>query len=167
VSLFLERVAILGPRLGPVLFQTPPTMRFDRNRLEAFLAILPPDQRFAFEFRHPSWEDARELLARRGYAWCVSETDHQPFTDDQLPAGPFVYLRLRRERYGRVRLARWAGRIRKALDAGTDVFGYFKHEDKGAGPIFAESLRKLLTPRMLSARPGPGHARALPSGPGR
>jgi uncharacterized protein YecE (DUF72 family) len=86
----------------------------------------------------------------------VSETDHQPFTDDQLPAGPFVYLRLRRERYGRVRLARWAGRIREALDAGTDVFCYFKHEDKGAGPIFAQRLRKMLPEGQQAASPRAG-----------
>jgi uncharacterized protein YecE (DUF72 family) len=147
VTSFLDGLRILGPRLGPVLFQTPPNMKFDHARLVDFLACLPPGQQFAFEFRHPSWELAREVLEGRGFAQCVAETDAQPYLQDSLPTGPFVYLRLRRERYGRIRLARWAERIGTALDQGTDVFCYFKHEDKGAGPVFAERLARILARR--------------------
>src|SRR6201987_1551004 len=33
----------LGPKLGPVLWQLPPSFRFDKARLEAFFALLPRD----------------------------------------------------------------------------------------------------------------------------
>ncbi len=33
----------LGPKLGPILWQLPPNFRFDRDRIEAFLKLLPHD----------------------------------------------------------------------------------------------------------------------------
>ncbi|MDJ0789879.1 MAG: DUF72 domain-containing protein, partial [Myxococcota bacterium] len=45
----------LGPRLGALLFQLPPNLRHDADRLAAFLDLLPPETPAAFEFRHPSW----------------------------------------------------------------------------------------------------------------
>ena len=45
----------LGPKLGPVLFQLPPSLAVDLERLDAFLALLPDGVRCVFEFRHPSW----------------------------------------------------------------------------------------------------------------
>src|SRR5439155_23481488 len=84
VSAFLDRIRTLGPRLGPVLFQCPPTLHFDRSLIESFLAYLPPTYRYAFEFRHPSWEEARDILAGQGAAWCVAETDERPFDRDRL-----------------------------------------------------------------------------------
>ena len=144
VSAFLDRARPLGDRLGAILFQCPPNLPYDRSLIEAFVAHLPPTVRSAFEFRHPSWIEAKELLASRGAAWCVAETDQRPFTDQRLEPWPFVYLRLRKEFYSEEELAGWAGRIEPVLAAGSDVFCYFKHEDKTAGPTFAERLRALV-----------------------
>jgi len=59
---FLKTARTLGPRLGCILFQCPPYLRYDAALLDAFLAELPEDgMRFAMEFRHPSWGDAREI----------------------------------------------------------------------------------------------------------
>ena len=49
--------AFLGERLGVVLFQLPPNLACDIERLEKFLAILPAGLPAAFEFRHDSWLD--------------------------------------------------------------------------------------------------------------
>jgi uncharacterized protein YecE (DUF72 family) len=144
VSNFLERVKVLGPRLGAILFQCPPTLQYDRSLIEAFLAFLPPTYRYAFEFRHPSWDTARDLLASQGAAWCLAETDEKPAPDGALSAEPFSYLRLRKEVYSDDELRGWAGRINGALDRGSDVFCYFKHEEKGAGPIMAERMAEVL-----------------------
>jgi uncharacterized protein YecE (DUF72 family) len=53
-------------RLGPVLFQLPPHLKCDAKLLTDFLALLPPDLRFALEFRHNSWltEEVYGLAAR-------------------------------------------------------------------------------------------------------
>ncbi len=145
VSTFLDRVKALGERLGPILFQCPPTLQFDRRLIESFLAFLPPTFRYAMEFRHPSWEEGRTILAEQGAAWCVAETDEKPSGEPSWE--PFGYLRLRKEEYTDDELSAWAGRIRGALAAGRDVYCYFKHEEKAAGPAQAERMQQLLESR--------------------
>ena len=54
VAFFLDRVKLLGDRLGPILFQCPPSLKFDRGLIEAFAGFLPPTARYAMEFRLPS-----------------------------------------------------------------------------------------------------------------
>ena len=53
----LETAALLEERLGVVLFQLPPNMKKDIDRLKAFLDLLSANVRSAFEFRHESWSD--------------------------------------------------------------------------------------------------------------
>jgi uncharacterized protein YecE (DUF72 family) len=142
VSTFLDRAKQLGDRLGPILFQCPPSLRFDRALIESFLAFLPGNVRCAMEFRHPSWEEARPILRDQGVAWCTAETDASSGGEPSFE--PFGYLRLRKETYTDEEIAAWAERLRPALAEGHDVYTYFKHEDKGAGPIFAERLAGLV-----------------------
>jgi len=149
VGLFLERSRLLGDRLGPILFQCPPSLRFDRALLERFLGGLPPVLA-AMEFRHPSWEEARDLLAEQGVAWVVAETDERPAPDGEVPADPFAFLRLRRSSYGEDELRAWAERLRPVLAAGRDAYVYFKHEEHGDAPAFARRLGELLA----AAAPG-------------
>lgn len=145
VSAMLERFRTLGSRLGPILFQCPPTLVYDRSLIEAFLAYLPPVYRYAFEFRHPSWEEAREVLAGQGAAWCEAETDDRPAPPEMaLEPRPFAFLRLRKTEYSDQDLSDWARRIGLALERGGDVFCYFKHEEKGSGPILAERMAALV-----------------------
>jgi uncharacterized protein YecE (DUF72 family) len=144
VRTFLERAALLGDRLGCVLFQCPPSLEYDRRLIESFVGYLPPRVRVAMEFRHPSWRAARELLLEQGVAWCVAETDeHDPRPED-LAWEPFGFLRLRKTAYTDDELGRWAGRVREALAAGFDAFAYFKHEDLGASPQMARRLEDIL-----------------------
>jgi uncharacterized protein YecE (DUF72 family) len=146
VATFLDRAKVLGSRLGTILFQCPPNLPFDRALIENFVGFLPPMYRYAFEFRHPSWAEAKDILAAQGAAWCLAETDESPAADAPLQAEPFVYLRLRKLEYTDDEIRTWAGRVSGALDRGADVFCYFKHEEKGAGPIFAERLAELVEP---------------------
>jgi uncharacterized protein YecE (DUF72 family) len=146
VATFLDRAKVLGSRLGTILFQCPPNLPFDRPLIENFLGFLPPMYRYAFEFRHPSWVEAKDILAAQGAAWCLAETDESPAPDTPLEAEPFVYLRLRKLEYSEDEIRAWAGRVSAALEQDADVFCYFKHEEKGAGPIFAERLAGLVEP---------------------
>jgi uncharacterized protein YecE (DUF72 family) len=130
--------------LGPILFQCPPSLRHDSALIESFLAYLPPVAPYAMEFRHESWIEARDLLAEHGVAWCFAETDETPDDVEPILSEPFAYLRLRRERYPDERLARWAERIRGALERDTDVFAYLKHEEGAGAPRHAERLARML-----------------------
>lgn len=141
VSDFLERAKLLGPKLGVILFQCPPNLPFDRVLIESFLAFLPPGPRYAFEFRHDSWEAGKEVLASQRAAWCVAETDDASWPPT-LSAAPFVYLRLRKTQYTDDELLDRARQISGILRSGTDVYCYFKHEEGGAGPRFAERFRQ-------------------------
>jgi len=138
VGIFLERARLLGDRMGPILFQCPPNLKFDRGLIESFVAYLPPIARYAMEFRHPSWLEAREILSGNGVALCAAETDEHEAED--VTWEPFGYLRLRKTEYSDDEIRGWAERIQPALSDGDDVYCYFKHESEGAAPAFAEML---------------------------
>ena len=82
VQRFLERAAGLGPKLGPVLLQLPPTLKADLVRLDVVLGLLTPRVRVAVEFRHDSWftAETRALLEQRGAALCLADRGSKPVT---------------------------------------------------------------------------------------
>ena len=139
----LATLGVLGERLGAVLFQLPPNLPCDLDRLDAFLALLPEGGRHAFEFRHPSWAEApavAERLRERNAAWVLSDTEEAP-VGSLLATATWGYLRLRRPDYAVADLAAWAKRIGSA--GWEDAFVFFKHEDEGAGPRMAEQFLEL------------------------
>jgi uncharacterized protein YecE (DUF72 family) len=142
---FLKAAATLGERLGTVLYQCPPSLHYDRALLESFVGYLPPAPRAAMEFRHPSWVEARDLLLEHAIAWCVAETDDKDPGPDDLSWTPFGYLRLRKTEYTEDEMAAWAARMRSVLEAGSDIYCYFKHEDDGASTKMADHLVRLVT----------------------
>lgn len=144
VSFFCERAGELGDALGCVLFQTPPNLRADTDRLASFCDVIPPRVRpkAAFEFRHESWFAAESLdvLRRAGCALVLAETDEAEARGE--PTARLAYVRLRREDYPDHRLRDWATRLRDMESAGHDVLCYLKHE--GDAPYLALRLRDLL-----------------------
>lgn len=143
VAEFVRRARLLGSRLGTILFQLPPTFKYERQVLEPFLASLPPVSRYAMEFRHESWKDdaAIDLLRAHKVAYCGADTEATPL-ERPLVTAPHVYMRLRKENYEDEELAAWGGKVAKLLADGTDVFCYFKHEGGGVGPRYALALEK-------------------------
>lgn len=126
-----------GERLGPVLFQLPPTAPAEPERIERIMAQAPASWRVAFQFRHPSWHTpaVAELLERIGAALVHGDGEEHP---GLLGRGAFIYLRLRRDTYSPQRLAAWSRRVSTFLQGGRDVYLYFKHER--LGPLYAERL---------------------------
>jgi len=141
---FLKTASTLGPKLGAILFQLPPYLRKDLAVLEAFLALLPPGTCAAFEFRHASWMDPEVFahLKAAGVALCVA--DSEKFSTPVEITAPYGYFRLRDEGYTAEDLKRWAGVIRASAANLSDVFVYFKHEEAGKGPQFAQTLLEAL-----------------------
>jgi uncharacterized protein YecE (DUF72 family) len=139
-------VAALGDRLGPVLFRCPPTLERDDTLIAAFADDVPPGMLATVQFDHPSWAGMEGLLAERGIALCIADTDEEPYVEGApLPMHPFAYLRLRRTDYTGDDLRCWADRIRAMLSAERDVHCYFRHEDSGTGPRWASALMALLS----------------------
>ncbi len=143
VARLFDAAAVLGDRLGPVLFQLPPNMKKDAARLESFLQLIPNGARAAIEFRHVSWldEEVYGLLRAGGAALCVAEGEG---VDAPLIAtAGWGYLRLRRVGYDEGDLAAWADSIRARTDDWSDAYVFFKHEDTATGPRHARRLAEL------------------------
>ena len=138
---FLDIASKLKQRLGPLLFQLPPTFKKDAPRLHAFLALLLTERRVAFEFRHPSWLDDEVfgLLREHRAALCIADAE-----DLEVPVvatTTWGCLRLRRPDYDEAALKRWVKQVRK--QDWQDAFVFFKHEDEGKGPQLAKRFLEL------------------------
>jgi uncharacterized protein YecE (DUF72 family) len=140
---FCRTAATLGSKLGVLLFQLPPTMKRDDAVLDGFLEVLPEGTRAAFEFRHASWHDDAvfELLRRRNLALCIA--DSEKMSTPVVSTADYGYFRLRDEGYQPADIGEWARTI-SGLGGIHDAYVYFKHEEQGKGPEFAQLLRKAL-----------------------
>jgi uncharacterized protein YecE (DUF72 family) len=135
---FLESLEPLhkAAKLGPVLFQLPPYLKRDVERLSEFLATLPKWLRPAFEFRHESWFDEEVYAALRnaGVALCWAESEK--IVTPEVQTAQFHYLRLRKEECDLKAVER---KVRSLANDG-DVYIYFKHEDTPEGALNAAAL---------------------------
>jgi uncharacterized protein YecE (DUF72 family) len=132
-------------RLGAVLFQLPPNMKIDLERLRSFLKLVPGNIRASFEFRHESWfeEATYAVLRDRNAALCNAESDELTVPD--VVTADFVYMRLRKTAYGEADRIAIRGRVEAMLSAGRDVFLYFKHEETPEGALYAEELLRSIS----------------------
>jgi uncharacterized protein YecE (DUF72 family) len=143
---FCETARALGPKLGVLLFQLPPSFRKDVAVLTDFLEQMPAGIRTAFEFRHESWlaDEVFQALRHSGAALCVAHSDD--FRTPFVATADYGYLRLRQAEYSTADLEQWARTI-AAEAKWQETFVYFKHEESGTGPRFAAELAAHLAPR--------------------
>jgi uncharacterized protein YecE (DUF72 family) len=149
---FYERIEPLvgSPKLGPMLWQLPPTFKRDDERLAAALEALPAG-RHAFELREPSWyvEDVYMLLREQGVALVIPDSPRYPFRKLELTAD-WTFVRLhhgsrgRRGNYSPRELEEWASRIAGWRDGGADVYVYFNNDWEGFAVRNVLKLKELL-----------------------
>lgn len=144
MAVFHKAVTGLGEKMGPVLFQLPPTFKADTALLRDFLGSLPKGLRAAFEFRHESWlsDDVFSVLSEKNAALCIAESE-----DFETPAevtAKLGYLRLRREDYITPQIKKWAKFVQEQEKGWSEVFVYFKHEETCVGPGFAKTMLKAM-----------------------
>jgi uncharacterized protein YecE (DUF72 family) len=144
LDFLLRNTAVLGERLGPILFQLPPNMQRDLPRLRGFLGLLPPARRFTIEFRHQSWfdDDVLDALREHDVALCIGE--QEDFACPVHATATWGYLRLHRLDYDAASLSRWAACVQ--TQGWKDAYVYFKHDEGvGSGPpavdAFGEAFR--------------------------
>ncbi len=133
---FYAPVSRLGDRLAVTLWQLPPQLGPDLERLDRFLSRLPPG-RHAVEFRDPAWYTAETcaVLDRHGAAFCEHDR-----VEARPPGhtGGFRYVRFHgttgryHGRYGSAALRPWAEDLLAWARRGTDAFVYFNNDLGGA-----------------------------------
>jgi uncharacterized protein YecE (DUF72 family) len=150
LELLESRLSVLGPKVGPVLFQLPARFTADRDRLASFLPRLSRRYRYAFEFRHASWYDPAiyELLREHNVALCLS--DHADAPAPWEVTARHVYVRGHgptgryRDRYPDATLSTWAATIKQWQRRRLSVYCYFDNDVKSAAPLDARRLGELL-----------------------
>jgi len=141
VMFLLKNTSVLGERLGPILFQLPPNLKKDVERLKNFLSYLPAERKYAFEFRHESWFDdgVFAVMRDRDIAMCVAE--QAEFKCPVVCTASWGYLRLHKLDYDQSALEEWAKCV--TSQNWSEAFVYFKHDEGlGSGPPAVEAFVK-------------------------
>jgi uncharacterized protein YecE (DUF72 family) len=136
-----QTLALLGGKLGPVLFQLPPFSRQDLQLLESFLTQTVGMKRKVFEFRHDSWltDSTYRLLDKHDSGFCVAETE------DMKPVlkvtGGLPYFRLRKDVYTVGDIGRWTEKIRDIIKGSEEAFVFLRHDETGENASYAVGMR--------------------------
>ncbi|HSB81662.1 MAG TPA: DUF72 domain-containing protein [Candidatus Methylomirabilis sp.] len=152
---FLRRAARLQGKLGPILFQMPPSGQAHPARLRLFLEYLLrqevlPGVRVAFEFREAGWltPEVFTALEKANVALCLADWP------DLVVEGPvtadFVYIRRHGASgryvgsYSPAALRHQADRIRGWLAEDRSVYVYFNNDAGAHAVANALHLKELL-----------------------
>jgi uncharacterized protein YecE (DUF72 family) len=144
-------VDALKSKLGPILFQLPPTWKLNLERLEDFLRDLPKRQRYAFEFRNETWnvQAVYDLLRRFNVAYCIY---HLAGSQSPLQVtADFTYVRLHgpggkyQGRYDDAALRQWADRIEAWRQPLKAIYVYFDNDQAGYAVSDALRLKTLVS----------------------
>ena len=138
-----REMPILTRKLGPMLFQLPPNLKADADRLAKFLHALPKDAPAAIEYRNPSWFDEQiySLMRERNVALCIAESDE--LAVPEVFTANFAYYRLRKSDYSDTEIEQVEQRLRAAAQQ-REVYAFLKHEDTPEGAINARKLLQKL-----------------------
>lgn len=134
---FMESIKPFSEKLGPILFQLPPSFPFNIERLEHFLEFLPKGYKYVFEFRDQSWfnTETYDILEKNKIAFCIYNLG-----DYQSPkevTADFAYMRLHgaggagSSRYCDERLNEFYSDILSFIEQGKDAFCYFNNDEAG------------------------------------
>jgi uncharacterized protein YecE (DUF72 family) len=146
---YFSRASGLGEKLDAVLWQLPPKMHADAERLDAFCALVNRVSavRHVFEFRESSWlaPEIYAVLRRHGCALCIANSPTWD-TAEEITAD-FTYLRFHGGRvlygseYSPEELEAWADKARKWLGRGIGVYAFFNNDAHGFAVSDAQRLR--------------------------
>lgn len=146
----MTAVRHLQDRLGPILYQLPPSLGLNLERLEQFLAVLPRDVVSVFEFRNRSWyiPQTYELLDRYGASFCTH--DMPGSVSERVAVGRAAYVRFHGcggkywGRYPDDRLLSWADWMLEQSRGGRTVWAYFNNDIDGHAVLDAQTLKSMV-----------------------
>ena len=173
---FVKTMDILGPKLGPIIFQFPLVDRWKIPKQESFLAVLAPflkklpaDHKFAIEIRNKNWLDARfaDLLREYKVGLALTDTSFVPRPWEikekfDLITADFIYVRLLGDRKGIEQLTKtwdkvvvdrtdeiqdWVKFLRPIVRRGEKLFVYANNHYAGHGPATVQQFLKAWSDR--------------------
>jgi uncharacterized protein YecE (DUF72 family) len=151
---FFERANLLKTRLGPVLFQLPPSLHKNLDRLEAFIKLLPKRKTAVFEFRHQSWyeDDTFKLLDKSGVGFCIHDLSGNK--SPRAVTGSIIYVRFHGTtgryagNYPESQLQDWAEWLKHHAKNVRAAYAYFNNDVQGHAINNAKQLKSLLSSRL-------------------
>ena len=146
----MKAVRHLGDRTGPILYQLPPSLRLNLDRLKQFLKALPTDVTSVFEFRDRSWyvDETYGLLDRYNSSFCVH--DMRGSASDRIAVGPIAYLRFHGckgkywGRYSDEKLLGCADWILDQAHSGRPVWAFFNNDIHAHAIHDAQTLKSMI-----------------------
>jgi len=153
IETFLSRARCLKEKLGPLLYQLPPNMHRNDDRLDSFLSLLPGGLRHVIEFRHESWldEGVFEVLRRHNVGFCVFDMPGLPCP--LVATAEFAYIRFHGSSglyfscYSDEELEDWSSKILALASDLDTVYIYFNNDAEG----FAIRNAQTIAWRLLGA----------------
>ena len=152
---FAQGFTVLGPKLGPILWQFLPRRKFDAEDIARFFDLLPEKLdgitlRHAIEPRDESFGDERffRLCRDRNIAVVFEDSDEYPLIETDT--ADFTYARLQRMRedvptgYDEAALKKFAAKARKWRKEGHDVYVFMIDGAKVRAPAAALALQERL-----------------------
>lgn len=153
---FYSMLSKLGPKLGPIAIQLPPSIKLTTHidTMKDFLTHLDPSFKHAIEFRHKSWftPEVYRLLEKSNVSmvWSFNQYLETPpeITSD------FIYLRMvgdreiteftgvQRDRTAE--MSRWADIVGDKLEDFESGYIFFNNHFAGFSPESANEFRRLL-----------------------
>ncbi|OEU79612.1 MAG: hypothetical protein BA865_10990 [Desulfobacterales bacterium S5133MH4] len=145
---FYAAASGLEEKLGPILFQLPPSLSFDEKKFNNFCQYLNPSQRHTLEVRHPSWISDRlfSILKKFNIALCIADTAGR-YPYHEVVTADFLYIRLHGSKklyaseYSEGELQAWAEKI---TGWSKDTYLYFDNDFGGYAVKNAKRLKKIL-----------------------
>jgi uncharacterized protein YecE (DUF72 family) len=168
---FVKTMDILGPKLGPMVFQFPSFDRWKFPKQDNFLAVLipflkklPADHKFVVEIRNKNWLDARfaDVLREHNVALALTDTSFVPRPWEMkekidLVTADFIYVRLLGDRKGIEAVTKtwdkvvvdrsgdiqdWVKFLRPIVRKGEKLFVYCNNHYAGHGPATVKQFLK-------------------------
>lgn len=151
LSSFYHLADILAEKLGCILWQLPPTMKKDPERLINFCKATSPEYNNVVEFRHNSWfdEETYDILREYKVAYCIISAP-KGLPENIVTTADFSYVRFHGKEnwydydYSDKQLSRWKQDI-ESIDA-KRVFIYFNNDVKVRAVKNAKTLKQMLAP---------------------
>ena len=148
VNRFYKMADLLKEKLGCILFQLPPNLKYSEKKLNEICKQLNPKYKNVIEFRHSSWfnADVYKKLKQNKIIFCIISYPGLP--EDKIKTVNDIYVRfhgkpiLDSSNYSKTHLKDWAKQIKKLKPK--NIWWYFNNDALARAPKNCLELKKII-----------------------